>query len=374
MGKGGGGGDAAAAEIAANEAAQAEIRRQFDITQGNLDPFLQAGTQALPAQQAQATLGGLDDFFNQLFGTTSGTTTAAPQFEQVLNPAFTSFNDEQARLQELIAGGTTTAPDGAGGPFGGFESIGDMGMARRLGISAPTTSTLNAQAQQAQNQLSALGGSPEQFLQQQVQPQFSGGGGLQQALGGLISERQRALQGQLAAGGLTRSGTALEEAAAIPTDLGFQIEQMLSGRTSALAGSGQNAAAQLGAFGADASSSLAGIQQQSGQAISSGILADQQARAQASQNFLNTAGTIGSIFFSDPALKENVEEIGETGGLKIVQWDWIEKTKGTMIEGCGTIGFMADEVKEVYPQHVYEFGGFMMIDYPALLDELEEAA
>jgi hypothetical protein len=190
----------------------------------------------------------------------------------------------------------------------------------------------------------------------------------------LISERQRALQGQLAAGGLTRSGTALEEAAAIPTDLGSQIEQMLSGRTSALAGSGQNAAAQLGAFGADASSSLAGIQQQSGQAISSGILADQQARAQASQNFLNTAGTIGSIFFSDPALKENVEEIGETGGLKIVQWDWIEKTKGTMIEGCGTIGFMADEVKEVYPQHVYEFGGFMMIDYPALLDELEEAA
>ena len=35
-------------------------------------------------------------------------------------------------------------------------------------------------------------------------------------------------------------------------------------------------------------------------------------------------------------------------------------------------GFMADEVAIKYPQHVAEFCGFMVIDYPALLDELED--
>jgi len=42
-----------------------------------------------------------------------------------------------------------------------------------------------------------------------------------------------------------------------------------------------------------------------------------------------------------------------------------------MIEKCGTIGFMADEVEKLYPQHVNEYWGLMVIDYPALLDELD---
>lgn len=44
--------DAAAYGIAANQASQAEIARQFDITQANLQPFLEAGTGALGQYQA----------------------------------------------------------------------------------------------------------------------------------------------------------------------------------------------------------------------------------------------------------------------------------------------------------------------------------
>lgn len=370
-GGGDAGGDAAAAQAEANLAATEEIRRQFDITQANLDPFVQAGISQIPRVEQQTTLGGLDAFFAQLFGqgdprsggisTQSGPAT----FEQVINPEFGIFNDETARLQELIDTGSSPAQ---------INNIDDFLLAQekeRLGL--PPDMMLSDEAQAAQDELDALGISPSEFMQQQVQQQQQGGGGQgNAAFRALVDERQRAVQGQLSAGGLTRSGTALQEAARIPTDLGFQIEQLLSGRTSALAGSGQNAAAQLGAFGSQASGGVASLLQQTGSAAASGILADQQASAAAGQNILNTAATIGSIFFSDPALKENVEEIGENNGLKIYQWDWLPETKGTMIEGCGNIGFMADEVNEKYPQHIYEFGGFMMIDYPALLDELEE--
>lgn len=286
-GGGGGGGDAGAEAAAAQERANAlaieETRRQFDITQGNIQPFITAGQKQLKNLQRGTTPGALD---------------------------------------------------------------------RRLGR--------------------IFSGENFQNLQE---------------------ERTRALQGQLSAGGLTRSGTALEEAANIPTDLGFQIEQLLTGRRESLAGIGQSGAVNLGSLGAQSAGNISSLLQSSGQAQSSGILADQQASAasqqQSAQNILTVGGgiasafadpikkaasAIGSFFFSDPSLKENIEQIGEARDLKLYQWDWIEKTNGTMIEGCGTIGFMADEVKEKYPQHVYDFSGFMVIDYPALFDELEEAA
>lgn len=192
--------------------------------------------------------------------------------------------------------------------------------------------------------------------------------------GSLVDERQRGVQGQLAAGGLTRSGTAMQEAARVPTDIGLMLEEMLNGRQTNLMNTGLNAAVGLGNIGQTNSSGIAGLLSQSGNAVSSGIITDAQARAQGGQNMLNTAATIGSMFmgFSDPRLKINVEPVADIKGLNVYQWDWAPETKGTLVEGCATIGFMADEVQEKYPQHIYEFGGFMVVDYPALLDELEE--
>ncbi|HCC80373.1 MAG TPA: hypothetical protein DEQ25_03335, partial [Methylophaga sp.] len=192
--------------------------------------------------------------------------------------------------------------------------------------------------------------------------------------GSLVDERQRGVQGQLAAGGLTRSGTAMTEAARVPTDIGMMLEQLLSGRQTNLMNTGLSAATGLGQLGQNNSANIGNMLSASGNAISSGIITDAQADAQGKQNMLNTAATIGSMFmYSDPRLKENVEEVGQAKNLKIYQWDWKPETKGTLVEGCATIGFMADEVKEKYPQHIHEFGGFMVVDYPALLDELETA-
>lgn len=190
--------------------------------------------------------------------------------------------------------------------------------------------------------------------------------------GSLVDERERAARGQLAAGGLTRSGAGLQEIANVPTGLGLQLSSLINARQAELAGSGQNAAVNLGSIGANTSSNIANLIAEQGRNVGSGIITDQQSDAQGISNLIGAASTAASIFFpSDPALKENVEPIGVVGDLTLTQWDWREETKGTLIEKYGTIGFMADEVDEKYPHHIMEFGGFMGVNYPALLDELQ---
>lgn len=260
MGKSDDGAAAAAAQNKGIDLQIEELRRQFGITQENIQPFVQAGTSQLPGLQEGATVGGLD-----------------------------------ARLAEI------------------FKS---------------------------------------------------------DVFGSLVGERESAVRGQLAAGGLTRSGTAIEAAAGIPTDIGLMIEQLLTGRSSQLATSGQNAASNLGSLGAQSSGAIGGAFAQQGLNTGSGILTDAAADAAFQQQLIN-AGLSAAAIFSDPRLKENVEQISSIQDLNIYQWDWIEAAQDTMIAGCPTIGFMADEVEEKYPQHVGEFAGFKVIDYKALLDELE---
>lgn len=248
---------------AANQGAQLgidEIRRQFDSTQENISPFIEAGVGALPGLQEGATVGGLDATIAEILNT--------------------------------------------------------------------------------------------------------------DVFGSLVEERQRGVQGQLAAGGLTRSGTAIQEAANIPTELALQLENMIFGRQGQLAGSGQNAAAGLGALGAQSSGGISNLLNQQGQNTSSGILANAQAQASGTGQAVNIAS---KIFFSDERLKENIEVVSKIGDLDVIQWDWKSFTKGTMVEKCGTLGFLAQDVLKKYPQHVKEWGGWKIIDYPALLDDLEGA-
>lgn len=246
-----------------------------------------------------------------------------------------------------------------------------------------------------------------------------------EAFGGLLDIRRREQQGQLSAGGLTRSGGALEAAADLPTDLAFQIQNQLAGRRgeaaqlglgaagTAIAGrrqpqfigagvqgptfvgapqaapagvSGQQFGFMEQLLGGDVASQIAQLLAQQGQNLASGTLAAQQAKAaEFSQGvrLLTDAGgffsgggsggqavAAGASFFSDPRLKENVEKITDIGDLGVYQWDWIPEVRDTLVQDCINYGFMADEVSEKYPQHVHEFGGFDVIDYGPLLDDL----
>lgn len=103
-----------------------------------------------------------------------------------------------------------------------------------------------------------------------------------QIFGNLVEERTRGVEGALSAGGLTRSGTAIEELARVPGDLGLQIEQLLTGRLGGLSSQG------LQAGGA-----LSGIQLQGGQfrgeGFAQGITGDAATKNKAIQGIFEGA-------------------------------------------------------------------------------------
>jgi hypothetical protein len=202
----------------------------------------------------------------------------------------------------------------------------------------------------------------------QIINQIMGG----EAFGGLVEERQRGIEGTLAAGGLSRSGAAIEEGARIPTDLAFQLEQLLTGRKQNLAGTGLTAVSQEAGQAGNLTQQI--IQSITGgaQATASGILGAAQSRTAGIQNLLNLGGTLGSaaIKFSDPRLKQNIKKIGKVGPLDLVEWDWIPDLGDSFVKTFPTVGYLSTQVKEYFPHHVGEFGGYDVIDYPELNKEL----
>jgi len=129
---------------------------------------------------------------------------------------------------------------------------------------------------------------------------------------GLKAERIRDQQTQLAAGGLTRSGAGLESIAGISPDLAFGIERELFGRNRDLARVGFEGVERRGQLGNQLtlgqgalSGNLTSLQEQlrsqfggrvselisgTGEAKSSGVLANRQIKQQNIQNLLNLGG------------------------------------------------------------------------------------
>jgi len=204
--------------------------------------------------------------------------------------------------------------------------------------------------------------------------------------GALADERGRAQQGQLAAGGLTRSGTAMDAMAAIPTDLAFQLENQLFGRQAGLADMGFQSQSRDMGFGAQIAALLGGQGQaeargirDSGEAEAGGILGEKgyqfQKDQQKDQNKSDLLGTVIGLgamaAFSDPRLKKNVRTQGKIGPLDLVTWDWIDEAKKTIVGNYRTIGFMSNQVKEFFPDLVSEYGGYDVVNYKGLMERLD---
>lgn len=223
-------------------------------------------------------------------------------------------------------------------------------------------------------QIGALeeGATPEGFGER-LRRIFEGG-----ALDPLIEERTRAAQGQFGAAGLTRSGGAVQEIAAIPQDIGLMIENLLSQRSGELFNVGQETALGFGGLVGQGAGQQAGVfageQQrltQEGIAEVQAESAQERSRQEAKTQRRGQSLSFVSSLFSDPSLKENVEKIGNVNDLNIYQWDWIPGAMKTIIGSLPTIGFMATEVKEGYPEFVKTVCGFLTVDYDGLLNRLE---
>lgn len=237
----------------------------------------------------------------------------------------------------------------------------------------------------------------------------------------LRDERTRSAQGQLAAGGLTRSGRALTDISNIPTELGFNIENLLTGRNlqnlNTLFQGGRQSATDLGGFTTAAGGQIgqlrggqAGLENQAqiaAQERQGGLFSDILGAGVSAVGggggftdlFSGGGGDFADLgfdptqgfgfgqgdfqFTSDERFKDNAEKIGEIGSLNLYQWDWKAFVKPLlerfpamkpmfMTDKDGPpIGFLAHEVKEKFPQYVSERLGFMTINLQGLLEELE---
>lgn len=197
-----------------------------------------------------------------------------------------------------------------------------------------------------------------------------------ETFGRLAEERTSAIQGQLANTGLSRSGTALREIAAVPTDIGLQIEQLLRGRQAGIAEQGRLTGLNLGQQGLAGASNIANLISGNAATAFQGITSDAQRadERQASRigAFSDIGGAlIGAGAFSDPRLKENKQKIARFGPLNLYQWDWTKDAQKTAVGKFPTMGFMADEVEQHYPEYVSEKFGFKFIKMQALLTQLE---
>ena len=95
-----------------------------------------------------------------------------------------------------------------------------------------------------------------------------------------------------------------------------------------------------------------------------GAMGQYSADQAASQGLMSGIGTIASaaMMFSDRRLKKNIRKIGKMLGLNLYSYDYVWNEPA--------IGFMADEVAELYPEAVDQHPiGYDMIDYHRIIKE-----
>lgn len=175
----------------------------------------------------------------------------------------------------------------------------------------------------------------------------------QATLGQLPQQEEAILRNQSATGALRSGGTDMMLA-------NNQRQNQLSAYQNTIGG--LQGLASLPSNAGQIAQQTSGIGQTLGQGI---IGAEQSTQAEQQAGFGNLMGLgqLGLAAFSafcDPALKENVEKVGEAGGYTIYQWDWNDKAKAMGAEGKG-IGPMADEIERYEPERIEIRNGYKYV-------------
>ena len=214
------------------------------------------------------------------------------------------------------------------------------------------------------------------------------------AFNALREQRMQGATDMLSAGGLTRSGSAMRAGADIDASTLMELESLLRGREEGMGSlTMQKYDAAGGAIedrgrvaldhmmkqlGLSTQSMIkqgdiqAGAEVDSSSALVEAALAELEAKSQKSAARTDATGAIlGGLFkMSDPRLKENIQPIHHLGPLTVYRWDWKDEAHHLDDYKTTNVGFMSDEVKQLYPEFVSEIGGYDAIDYVGLLEVL----
>lgn len=290
-----------------------EQRRQFDITQQQLQPFVSTGVDALNQQRILLGLGALP--------------AAQPQ-QQPQQPAQVLGGGSGVGLFGLI-NKAFDRQQGEGGQLGPTALEGEFIPAGQL--------TPEEQQQQA---FAAFGESPGQrFLRERGQRALLRNAS---AIGGL-------------GGGNVRSALQQQGIGFAQQDFQNQLN-----RLAGLSGTGQQTGVNVGQLGAQAASGIAGGLQAAGLGRATGILGQAEQRREGIGQVAQIAGFFAG---SDRRLKKNVSKTGELeSGLNWYTWDWTEEAKGIVGDQAGE-GVIAQEAQEKFPEAISMVKGFLHVDY-----------
>ena len=221
-----------------------------------------------------------------------------------------------------------------------------------FGLTQPSIEAGNLARDQQMALLGLLG--PEAQANAQAQIEVSPGQKF-------IRDRQERslLRNSAATGGLGGGNvrTALQQQAA-----GFAQQDLENqfNRLSSLTGGAQTGTQQIGQFGGNAVNQITSLLGQQGAANAAGQFGQQQAQAQGVNNAIGIGGALAT-FFSDSRLKDSINEVGKFGVLNVYTWIW--KTTGE-----ADIGFIAEDVREHFPDIVEEHNGFLRVNYEAAIE------
>lgn len=276
--------------------------------------------------------------------------------------------------------------------------IGDMTGANQQAAAAQEAATIQAGAAQRgieeqRRQFGAIQQMMSPYLQagegaleqQQILSGLKGPEAQQQAIqqlqqSGQFQEQARAgeqalMQGASATGGVRGGNIQGALAQYRPAMLNQMISQQY-GRLGGIAGMGQASAGMQAQAGQASAGNIANLLQQQGAATAGGEMAAGGAQRQAFGDIAAVTGTIagaiaGTKGFSDKRLKDNIEKIGEYKHLNVYTWKWNDKAEYLGASNNIPIGFLAQEVIEIYPDAVVEMGdtGYMGVDYELILEK-----
>lgn len=199
------------------------------------------------------------------------------------------------------------------------------------------------------------------------------------ALDPLIAERKLDVRNILGEQGLGRSGVAVEELSAIPTEMAFNLENQLRGRQQGLFDTGMGATTNIANQLQTGSRNIQDLLLGRGQAQAGATLGAEQARGQGVQNIFGAlggfagAGGVPGIqsLFSDKRMKKDIEPTVEIKGVKL--YNFKPNDLGDKYGMKMTKGVIADELKQTHPHLVSEKQGYLAVDYNGLIDYLEAA-
>ena len=307
----------------------------YDRTASRLDPRMQQQQESLESSLFNKGLRPGDQAYDR----------EMEKFEQGRTDAY-----QQANMGAIIGGGQEASRTfGMGLQSGQFQN---QLQQQQFNQAAQLRGEEGAAASGQFDQQMRLAGMQDQQRQQLMQEQLAYG---QQGFGQQMQQAQfqNQLRQQAIAEQMQQRGMGINEINAMLHGQQVQMPGMpnfqaagAADATNYLGAAGMEGEYGIGKYGAD-------------QAMMQGLM----------------GGATSLAAMSDIRLKEDIRETGVMGQLKTYSWRWNKIAEELFgLTGKG-VGFLANEVAELFPQHVNRMGGtnYVGIDYEGVYKDLEVA-